>query len=106
MSTERKDLEKVAGLARLQLSRDEAERLTRDCRSILRYFQVVRDADVAGTRPLGALEHAAPLRDDCVDSEPLDHPLHEIAPAWRDGYFILPRLPAMDAGARDGGDDE
>jgi aspartyl-tRNA(Asn)/glutamyl-tRNA(Gln) amidotransferase subunit C len=106
MSIERDDLEKVAGLARLQLSRDEAERLTRDCRSILRYFQAARDADVAGTRPLGALEHAAPLREDRVDSEPLDRALDEIAPVWRDGYFILPRLPAMDAGAADGDADE
>ncbi len=36
------------------------------------------------------------LRDDRVRSEPLAHPPATLAPAWRDGYFVVPRLSAME----------
>jgi aspartyl/glutamyl-tRNA(Asn/Gln) amidotransferase C subunit len=96
MAIDRSDLLRVAELARLRLSESETDRLTRDCQAILKYFETIRGigADVAETE---AAEHAAPLREDGGDRDLLESPPHEMAPAWRDGYFVLPRLPAMDA---------
>ena len=104
MSIQRSDLEKVAALARLRLGSDEVARLTRNCQAILDYFEAIRGAGVSGVHPAGTLDHATPLREDRVDVEPLLRPLEAMAPEWREGYFTLPRLPAMDGGESD--DDE
>ena len=69
MTIKRTDVERVAALARLELDDDELEALTRDCRSILEYFEAIRDVDVEGATPAGALEHAAPTRDDLVEGD-------------------------------------
>lgn len=96
MTIERSDLEKVAELARLELAEDEVEALTRDCRAILDHFEAVRAIDLSGVEPAGALERPAPLREDRVDHDRLERLLEEMAPAWREGYFVLPRLRAME----------
>lgn len=97
MTIDRSELERIAELARLELEQEELAQLTRDCRAILDYFAAIRDLGVAGTEPWGAQEGSAALREDRVHHDPLTRPLDGIAPAWRDGYFTLPRLPAMDA---------
>ncbi|UCF20576.1 MAG: hypothetical protein JSU87_03950 [Gemmatimonadota bacterium] len=96
---ERANLERLAELARLHLRADEAGELGRDCRSILDYFAAIRQLDVAGAAPADAGEGPAPLRADRVDSDRLERPLSEVAPDWREGFFVLPRLPAMDVQA-------
>ncbi len=97
MGIDRSDVEKVAELARLRLDEDELDGLTRDCQSILGFFEAIRRVDVESAEPAGALDHAAPTREDGVDQDPLTEPLDRMAPAWREGYFVLPRLPALDA---------
>ena len=97
MMIERKDLERIAELARLRLSEEELVRLTRDCRAILAYFEAIRSVDLTEAAPVAALEHAAPMREDRVSGDRLERPPEHMAPAWREGYFVLPRLPAMDA---------
>lgn len=97
MAIERSDLLRVAELARLKLSEAELERLTRDCRAILEYFGALRELDLRHVEPWGSAGEAAPLREDRVDPDPLHRAPDELAPAWRDGLFVLPRLPAMEA---------
>jgi len=104
MTASRGELEKVAELARLELSREETEVLTRDCQAILDYFEIVKKADTKDAQPAGALENRAPLREDSVDCDPLERRLEEVAPAWREGYFALPRLPALDLDTLDADD--
>ncbi len=99
----RADLERLAELARLDLRADEVGDLSRDCRSILEYFAAIRDLEVAGAAPAGAREGPAPLRADRLDSDRLDRALSEVAPDWREGFFVLPRLPAMEIEAADDG---
>ncbi|UCC82407.1 MAG: Asp-tRNA(Asn)/Glu-tRNA(Gln) amidotransferase subunit GatC [Gemmatimonadota bacterium] len=98
MTIKREDVAKVAELARLELGDDELEALSRDCRSILEFFEAIRDVDVKGATPTGALEHPAPAREDRVDHDHLERQPAEMAPDWREGYFVLPRLPALDGG--------
>ena len=63
--------------------------------------EIVKKADTKDAQPTGALENPASLREDSLDCDPLERRLDEIAPAWREGYFVLPRLPALDLGALD-----
>lgn len=100
MTIERAQLEKIAKLARLQLDDDELDRLTHDCRLILDYFETVR----ALTSTLaGGDDASTPLREDRVSPDRLSGSPADIAPSWRDGFFILPRLPALDPGGLDAG---
>lgn len=110
------ELARIAELARLQLDAEETARLARDCDAILEYFARIEEvADVPDRHSTSAESEAeaAPLRLDSPGHDPLDRPLAEIAPEWRDGFFLLPRLPALDAdtpleppegGGEDGGD--
>ncbi len=99
MSISRTELDMIAALARLKLSDEEIDGLTGDCQAILDYFKVVREAGTADTVVDGSAERSAPLREDRIDCDPLEEKLEDLAPDWRDGYFILPRLPALDADA-------
>jgi aspartyl/glutamyl-tRNA(Asn/Gln) amidotransferase C subunit len=102
MVIDRSVLQRIAELARLSLSEAETQRLTQDCQAILQYFETIRGIG-AGADAMKGAERPAPLREDRTDCDPLEGPLDALAPAWRDGYFVLPRLPAMDGEA---GDDE
>ncbi len=97
MALERSDLLRLAELARLELSESELQQLTHDCRAILEYFGALRELDLTGVEPWTGAAEATPLREDRVDSDPLHGTPVELAPVWRDGFFVLPRLPAMDA---------
>ncbi len=97
MTISRTELERIAALARLKLGEDEADRLTRDCQAILDYFERVREAGRSDRVEYRSVERTAPLREDGIDYDTLEEPLEKLAPDWREGYFILPRLPALDA---------
>ncbi len=98
---QRDEIVRVAKLAKIQTSELEVDSLTTDCRAILNHFEEVSQLDVTNTAPAGSLEFEAPLREDIVDPDPLEVPLETNAPAWREGFFVLPRLPAHEDGAGD-----
>jgi len=98
MSIQAEEVRQMALLARLALSEEEINSLARDLASILDHMQALREADVEGVSPMGGVsEHDAPLREDVVGADPLHLPLDEIAPAREEGFFIVPRLAALDA---------
>jgi Asp-tRNA(Asn)/Glu-tRNA(Gln) amidotransferase C subunit len=37
-----------------------------------------------------------PLREDVVRPDPLALPAADLAPEWREGYFVVPKLGAME----------
>jgi len=100
MGISRSDVETVAGLARLDLEADELERLARDCASILDYFETVSRLDIEEDGADSA-RPATPLRDDKVGADSLTVEIAQLAPKWREGFFVLPRLAALDAEALD-----
>lgn len=65
---------------------------------------LARAEEGAEPRPEPEPGRAAPLRDDRVDPLPLLLPPAELAPAWSDGLFVVPRLAGMDAPADGDGD--
>lgn len=101
MSVTRADVMAVAALARLRLEPDEVDRLTTELNEILAHVAELEAVDVSGVDAgMVAAEGAAPLRADAVTSEAAVDPA-AIAPQWQEGFFLVPRLPALD---RDAGD--
>lgn len=106
---------RIAELARLELDDDEVRRLAGELASILGHFEALDEAEAEGA---GAGEGAdvdgeagdavhrdlSPrLRTDVPSSDPLGRPPSETAPDWRDGYFVVPRLAAMQPDDGEGG---
>lgn len=101
------EVRRVAELARLELTREEAERIAAEMGRLLGHFD---DLDAAapgqeegeGGRPPGSGPGSA-LRPDEPDADPLERRPRAWAPEWRDGHFLLPRLEGMEG---DGGGEE
>jgi len=89
----REEVERVALLARLDLSPDEAARMERDLESILGYVAALSELDTEGVEPTShALPLATPLRPDRA-AAPLD-PERALrnAPARAGTAFLVPRV--------------
>ncbi|CAN5836250.1 hypothetical protein BH23GEM9_BH23GEM9_02940 [soil metagenome] len=96
MSVTRKDIAQMASLARLRLDADELDRLTDQLNDILGHFASLRAVDAGDAAPFtGAAEGGSPLREDSPGADTLEHGPDAIAPAWRTGFFTVPRLPAQ-----------
>lgn len=94
MAVTRAEVEAVAALARLRLEPEEAERLTSDLNDILDHVAILETLD--STDDAQPPETGVRLRDDVPGADALAAPIAEIAPEWRDGFFLLPRLPALE----------
>ena len=96
MSIDRRDIARIADLARLDVAEDELDALARECRAILEHFEILREAELSQTPDVegGADAHGPP--GERAGPDPLQLPLDQIAPAWVEGFFVLPRLPALD----------
>lgn len=97
MSIDREAVRRFADLARLRLGDAELDGLTDDVNRILEHVDELgrlEDVDEPGGGPQEALEAS--------ELEPPDHPdallrsPEELAPEWRDGFFVVPRLPGVD----------
>lgn len=96
MAVTRDQVRHVARLARLRPDDAEVERLTRELNSILEHMDELAEADVGGVDAVGGVaEGAAPLRMDEPGADPLVRPVADLAPAWADGFFTVPRLAAL-----------
>lgn len=108
MSVTPGDVAHIASLARLRLGPGEADRLTAEMNAILAHVDALAavddvpeaDADDPGGRPPGTspvAPEAAPERSPGgVPVDRLTRSLEDTAPAWRDGFFVVPLLPALD----------
>jgi aspartyl-tRNA(Asn)/glutamyl-tRNA(Gln) amidotransferase subunit C len=93
MSVTKKDVEYVADLARLQLTKEESESLADDMNQILDYITTLEEVDTSDVEPL---EHVIDLeyrlRDDKA-KPPLPHEdALKNAPDADSDYFRVPRV--------------
>lgn len=103
MAVTREDVIHVAGLARLRLTEEEIERFAVQLSGILQHMEELKELNVSGVEPVGgAAEWQAPLRSEDAGPDGLGRELRELAPAWQDGFFTVPRLAALDAGDLEG----
>lgn len=97
MSIGRNDVLHVARLAELAVREGELDRLVDQLNRIVDYVaqldQVPADRMADPFLPGPA---AVALRDDVPDPVPLARPPVELAPEFRDGFFLVPRHGAME----------
>lgn len=104
MSVTREDVERIARLAELHVDEAALPALTDQMSRILDYVSQI--AQVPGTetvQPFTPGPMALRFRADDVRPVPLALTPAQIAPAFANGFFLVPRLGAFDATA--GGDD-
>ncbi len=87
------DIEKVARLARLELSEEEKETFANQLEQILTYMEQLNRLDTTGVEPTS---HAIPIHnvfreDEVKPSFPQEEVLG-IAPDDEDGHFKVPRI--------------
>jgi aspartyl-tRNA(Asn)/glutamyl-tRNA(Gln) amidotransferase subunit C len=87
------DIEKVARLARLELSEEEKETFGNQMEQILTYMEQLNRLDTTGVEPTS---HAIPIcnvfRGDKVKPSFLHEEVLAIAPDEEDGHFKVPRI--------------
>ena len=98
MSVDLTTVKKIASLARLAVSEDEAEALVPELNGILHWVEQLGEVDVTGAEPMTAvIPNTLRLRDDVVDADPLtgggirDKVLAN-APAPEHGFFGVPKV--------------
>jgi aspartyl-tRNA(Asn)/glutamyl-tRNA(Gln) amidotransferase subunit C len=96
MRVTRADVDAIAALARLRLDPDEADRMAGQLTAILDHMDELRAVAVAGVPPFAiAAADVAPPRSDDMAPDPLSREPGSVAPAWQQGFFTVPRLPAQ-----------
>jgi aspartyl-tRNA(Asn)/glutamyl-tRNA(Gln) amidotransferase subunit C len=106
MAVSRDEVLRVAALARLRLDPAEVELFTAQLSSILDHNSVLGRVRGAAPEAGEPVDWPAPQRDDSGTPDALARPPAELAPAWEDGFFAVPRLPALDAALEDAFEDK
>ena len=87
------DIEKVARLARLELSEEERETFGNQLEQVLTYMEQLNRLDTSGVEPTS---HAIPIynlfREDEVGPSFPQEEVLAIAPAEEEGHFKVPRI--------------
>lgn len=93
MAVTREDVLHIAQLARLGVTSERADELTRELSAILAHMEVLSQVDTAGAEVASTVgAEGTPLRPDAGTVPGLSAPLETFAPTMRDGFFIVPRL--------------
>lgn len=93
------DVRAIAALARLRPREAAFERLTVELNRILGHVQALERLDLSAPDTEGGVSHGRPrsrdpgMRPDTVGPDAAE----ALAPDWREGFFVLPRLPALEA---------
>jgi aspartyl-tRNA(Asn)/glutamyl-tRNA(Gln) amidotransferase subunit C len=83
----------IAALARLGLTDERAAALVGELNGILAHMKVLSGVDTAGVQEaIGVGARGLPTRSDSGPPIPLDRTLDVIAPRFRDGFLLVPRL--------------
>ncbi len=93
MTIERADIEKLAELARIQITESQIATTTQSLADVLNLVDQLQGADTAGVDPLAhPLETVQRLRPDQVSEENRRESFQAIAPATEQGLYLVPRV--------------
>ena len=99
MSVTREEVLHIARLAELDVAEEALPALVEQMSRILEYVAQLNRLPTGETaRPYLAGPDAIKLRVDEVKPWPLAFGPKQLAPAFRDGFFVVPRLEAFDDG--------
>ena len=97
MSVTRRDVEHMARLAELAVAEAELAALTAQMDRIVSFVaQLSELGDLEGAGAYLAGPESVPLRPDVVEPAKLARPPEALAPEFIDGFFVVPRLGAME----------
>lgn len=97
MSVSPDDVERIARLAALEVDDASLPALTAQIGRILEYVSQLERVQGAAAMP--GISHPPALREDVVRQADLAAPPGSIAPAFKDGLFLVPRLGGVGADA-------
>ena len=91
---DKQTLEKLAELARIEISPDKEEKLLSDLSAVLGHFEELNEVDVSGVEPMaGAAELTNVFRDDeLVKSETAAIDLINAFPEKENGFLKVPAV--------------
>ncbi len=93
MALDSKEVEKIAYLARLQLSAEDSQDVTRRISDILSLIDQMQDVDTADVAPLAhPFDAIQRLRADRVTETDQRDALQTLAPATDRGLYLVPRV--------------
>ena len=97
MSVTRRDVEHMAKLAELAVEDADLPALTSQMDRIVSFVaQLAELGDLEGAGAYLAGPEAAPLRPDVVEPARLARPPAALAPEFIEGFFVVPRLGAIE----------
>jgi len=93
MSLERSDVEKIAHLARLEISEDDIPEYARNLSNILDLVAQMNEANTDGIEPMAhPLDAVQRLRaDEVTETNQREH-FQAIAPAVENGLYLVPKV--------------
>jgi len=93
MSVTLKDVEHIAGLARLELSDEEKEQFTHQLNQILTYVEKLKELDTTNVEPLShVVDLSNRFREDRVEPGLTSEEALRNAPSKTDKYFKVPKV--------------
>lgn len=93
MSIGPEDIKKIAHLARLQVTENEAQKLCHDIGNILSLVDQLQNAKTEGVEPMAnPMDAVQILRTDVVTESNKRDKLQSIAPLVEDGLYLVPRV--------------
>lgn len=93
MSVDTATVRRVARLARIKVTDDEAERMTNELNSILGFVEQLNEVDVAGVEPMTSVVSVKMRRrqDVVADGEDAEAVTRN-APLSEDHFFLVPKV--------------
>ncbi|MBD8679619.1 Asp-tRNA(Asn)/Glu-tRNA(Gln) amidotransferase subunit GatC [Sphingomonas sp. CFBP 13720] len=93
MSVEPATVKRVAGLARIAITEDEAARLAPELGNILGWIEQLGEVDTSGVEPMTAvIPNHLRLRDDVVTDGNVRDRVLANAPQGDHGFFTVPKV--------------
>jgi len=93
MSVDTNTVKRIAGLARIAISDQDAARLAPELDNILGWIEQLGEVDTSGVEPTTAvIPNATRLRDDVVTDGGIRDLLMANAPQGEHGFFTVPKV--------------
>lgn len=93
MSLEKKDVEKVARLARLKITDEEATRYGAQLSNIIDFVEQLKEVDTDNVEPLASVvDIKLRLREDVVTDGGIQEDILANAPESLEGFFVVPKV--------------
>ena len=93
MSVDRETVKRVAHLARIKVSEEEAEALRGELNAILGWVEQLNEVDVSGVQPMtSVIPMAMKARADAVTDGGKAADIVANAPAAEERYFLVPKV--------------